>query len=270
MFNRFAIALLTIGALGAQAVPAFGDLSLDVSPVRVQVHMQAGNEYTNAVRVLNDGKEPVRLRAYVEDWYLDEIGTPIFRPAGTLDRSSSVWMDVAPSDFLLEPGETKFVRFTVKAPAGMADGGYHGSLLLETLPLNRAERPGMQMFVQGRVAVMTYVTIGNPRRAAEIKSMATVRHDGKNFVRMQIANTGEDFVRLAGDMTVVEGSEAVGDGIPIPDVPVLPGAKRWVEFEISPDRLYANYLAKVTVDIDGVGRLIGTCPLDPAKVQLID
>lgn len=270
MFTRIGIALLTTGALGAAANPAVADLSLDVSPVRVQVHMKAGEEYTNAVRVLNDGKEPVRLRAYVEDWYLDEIGTPIFRPAGTLDRSSSVWMDVAPADFLLEPGQTKFVRFTVQAPAGMTDGGYQGSLLLETLPLDRTARPGMQMFIQGRVAVMTYVTIGNPRRAAEIRSMATVRHDGKNFVRMQIANTGEDFVRLAGDLTVVEGKDAVGDGSPVPDVPVLPGATRWVEFEISPDRLFANYLARVIVDIDGVGRLVGECPLDPAKVQLLD
>jgi P pilus assembly chaperone PapD len=232
--------------------------------------MQAGGEYTNAVRVLNDGHEPIRLRSYLEDWFLDEAGTPIFRPVGTVEHTASVWMDAAPADFLLNPGQTKYVRFTVRTPEGLADGGYHGTLLLESLPLDRSEQKGMQMFVQGRIAVMVYVSVGDPRRSAEITALSTVRKNGANYLRMKIANTGEDFIRLAGDVTVLEGTEAVEGAIPVPDVPVLPGTSRWVEFPLTNEHMFANYLARVTIDIAGFGVLVGEAGLDPAKVELID
>src|SRR5215510_1544010 len=108
------------------SAPAWADMSIDVSPVRTHVTLHAGDEYTNSVRVQNSGLEPIRLRSYLEDWTLDEAGTPIFKPAGTERRTASLWIEAAPSDFLLEPGETKFVRFTAKVPENTPDGGYYG------------------------------------------------------------------------------------------------------------------------------------------------
>jgi P pilus assembly chaperone PapD len=252
----------------ASANPARADMSLDVSPVRVQIRVQPGQEYTNAIRVLNSGEEDVRLRAYVEDWYLDEAGTPIFRPAGTLDRTASLWVDAAPSDFLLKPGQTKFVRYTIKVPAEIREAGYHGSLLLETLPLDRSERKAMQMFVQGRIASMMYVTVGNPRRSAEIRSLTAAQRGGKPLLRMLVENTGDDFVRLAGDMKVLRGGEEIGGRVSLPDVPVLPRSRRYVELELQPEQLFTNAMAHVRIELEGVGVLVGECSLDPEKVQL--
>ncbi|HET9234488.1 MAG TPA: hypothetical protein VFP10_10135, partial [Candidatus Eisenbacteria bacterium] len=144
--------LFVIAVLVGFAPQARADLSLDVSPIRIHVSLHAGDEYTNSVRVQNSGLEPVRLRAYLQDWSLDEGGTPFFHPAGTEKRTASLWIEAAPSDFLLEPGETKFVRFTAKVPGGAVDGGYYGSLILESLPLDRSVQGAMHMFVQGRIA----------------------------------------------------------------------------------------------------------------------
>jgi len=258
---------ITIAAAGSTE-PACAEMSLDVSPIRVTVRMEAGEEYTNALRVLNSGEEPVRLRAYLEDWYLDEVGTPIFLPTGTLDRTASLWVDAAPVDFLLEPGQTEFVRFTIKVPKEVVEAGYHGTILLETLPLNRAESGQMQMFVQGRIACMMYVTVGNPNKAAAITELTTVRREGKNYLRLQVANTGDDFVRLAGDMTIRRGDDTVGEGTELPDVPILPKSRRWIEVELSPEHMVADLMARINIDIADVGILIGECPLDPSKVQL--
>jgi P pilus assembly chaperone PapD len=264
--------ILTLAALVGIAWPlssATADTSLDVSPIRVTVRMNADEEYTNSLRVLNSGDEPTRLRAYVEDWYLDEVGTPIFRHAGTLERTASLWIESAPNDFLLEPGQTEYVRFTIKVPKGVPEAGYHGTLILETLPLNRAEGGPMQMFVQGRIACMMYVTVGDPPKGAKITDLKTIQREGENLLRLQVANTGLDFIRLAGDLTIVEGDEVVGEGDQLPDVPVLPGARRWIELELSPDHMFSNYLARITLDIADVGILVGECPLDPEKVELI-
>ena len=269
MMRSTVIALLGAGlGLAGPATSAWADMSLDVSPIRVQVRVNAGDEYTNALRVLNSGQEPIRLRAYVEDWTLDEVGTPVFRTAGTETRSASIWMEAAPADFLLEPGETKFVRFTARVPDGIPDGGYHSSLLLESLPLDRTQEGVMRMFVQGRVACMIYVTVGNPRRAAEITSLTPIRRGDKHYVRLTVANTGDDTVRLAGDLKLFEGMDPRGEAVPLPDVPVLPGGRRRVDLEV-PVEFAARVMARLTIDIDGVGVLLGECSLDPEKVQLV-
>ena len=250
-------------------LPAAADTSLDVSPIRVTLKMSPGGEYTNSVRVLNSGQEPTRLRAYVEDWYLDEVGTPVFQPVGSQKRTASLWIDAAPVDFLLEPGRTEYVRFTIKVPKGAEDYGYHGTLILETLPLNRADSGLKQMFVQGRIACMMYVTVGEPRKDASITALKTIQRGEKNLLRVQVENTGDAFIRLAGDLNIVQGDQVVDQGEELPDVPVLPGSKRWIELDLSRDYMFANYLARVSIDIDGLGILIGECNLDPEKVELI-
>jgi len=257
--TRFIITTVLLLFTGAGVAGA--DMSMDVTPLRVQVRMDAGAEYTNAVRVTNSGEEPLRLRAYLEDWYLDEVGTPVFRPAGSMAQTASLWVETAPSDLLLNPGETEFVRFTVRVPGGMDEGAFHTSLILENVPLNRADVGPRQVFIRGRVACMLYVTVGEPERSAEIKSLVSLERDGNRYLMMQVENTGEDFIRLAGAVNFLAGNKDVGDHLIMPDVPVLPGARRWVEFEVTPEQFTRNSLARVTVDLGDAGTLIGECPL---------
>jgi hypothetical protein len=264
--NRPILLFVLAAAVGLFA-PAYADLSIDVSPLRLHVHARPGDEYTDAVRVVNSGKEPVRLRAYVEDWYLDEVGTPIFRPAGTLDGTASLWVEAAPADLLIRPGETEFVRYTIRIPEDAREGGYHGSLLLESLPLNRAEQHTRMMFIQGRIACMLYVTVGDPQRSAVITALVPTERNGKHLVRLQVENTGADFIRLAGNLDFVEEEAILGEPLRLPDVPVLPGASRWVELEIPADQYRAEALARVTIDLEGIGQLVGECPLSTATFR---
>ncbi|HYV51045.1 MAG TPA: hypothetical protein VE910_04015 [Dongiaceae bacterium] len=250
------------------SVPAWADMSIDVSPVRTHVTLHAGDEYTNSVRVQNSGQEPIRLRSYLQDWTMDEAGTPIFKPAGTEKRTASLWIEAAPSDFLLEPGETKFVRFTAKVPEGTLDGGYYGSLILESLPLDRAVQGSMHMFVQGRVATMIYLTVGEPKRAAQITSLMPIKKGDKRYVRLWVINTGEDVVRLNGNVSLVADGSAKGNPMELPDVPILPGMKRYVDLDLAA-AWNVHDVARVRIDLDGIGQLVGECPLDPEKAQLV-
>jgi P pilus assembly chaperone PapD len=266
MRNVLRATVLAAGVLSTGT--ARGDMSLDVSPIRVHVRMSAGDEYTNSIRVLNPGKDPVRLHAYLEDWSLDEEGTPLFHPAGTQPRTATVWVDAAPSDFLLEPGQTKYVRFTVSVPPGITEGGYHAALLLESLPLDRSETRMTRMFIQGRVATMLYITIGNPRRSAAITALTPVKHDGKRLMRLTVSNTGDDFLRLAGMLELVEPNRDKRPVGPLPDVPVLPGTRRTVELDLPAD-VTERLLARVTLDLAGIGVLVGETPLGPTNVLLV-
>ncbi len=267
--HRQIIAVLAVVAL-APAGMARANLSIDVSPVRFELQAEPGSEYTNAVQVQNNGTEAVRLRAYVEDWHLDQEGTPLFEPAGTTLASAAPWISFAPRDFLVEPGQTQVVRFTVLVPERAVAHGFRAALLLESVPLNRAKSTGRLMHVRGRVACMLYITVGRPALSAEITSLSVVTKGDRPCLRMRVHNTGDAHFRLAGDVAYLVGECALCAPGKLPDVPVLPGSSRWVDIEIPEGGLVPEALARVTVDLADFGRLIGECTLEPTRASLGD
>jgi hypothetical protein len=124
------------------------------------------------------------------------------------------------------------------------------------------------MFIQGRVATMIYLSVGNPTKSAEITSLYPIDRKGQHYVRLQVANTGQDFIRLAGDLKIAVKGETPRNTVELPDVPVLPGSRRFVDLEL-PGDLSADLTAQVTVKVAGIGVLVGECSLDPAHVQLV-
>jgi P pilus assembly chaperone PapD len=266
---RTSLLCLTASATIALAADAHAEMSIDVSPVRVEVRADPGNESTHSVQVQNSGTESIRLKAYVEDWELNTEGTPLFRMAGTLVRSASPWIEAAPRDFLLEPGQTEFVRFTLRVPPGTIDGGYWCGLLLESVPLRYDEEHARRMLVKGRVASMVYVTVGDPLRSAEIASLSTITREGRSFLRLEVANTGQDVIRLAGNVEGLAGEDGLEEKRALPDVPVLPGSRRVVEMELTARDVAAGNVARVAIELAGVGRLLGECPLGPDRAAVV-
>ncbi|MFC1572512.1 hypothetical protein ACFL6M_02825 [Candidatus Eisenbacteria bacterium] len=242
------------------------DMMLDVSPLRVHLQVKPGAEYTDAVSVTNTGSNPVRLRAYLSDWTLDEAGTPIFSKIGTEERSSSRWVDLAPADFLLEPGEIENVRFTIHVPEGVSEAGYHSALILENVPLDRSTIRTSRVFVQGRVACMLYVTVGNPPRSMKITSMSAGTRATGPYVDLVVENTGKAVLRLAGGVRLVVNDNEDGDIVELPDVPVLPGGSRRLLLDMPTRPTIGETLARVNIDLGEIGVLFGECPLEVDRV----
>lgn len=261
--------LLLAGSLACMTVaPAFAGIDLDISPLRVEIQVLPGAEYTNAIELTNFAEEPVRMRAYLEDWTLDPVGTPVFMPVGASQASSAPWVTVGPEDFLIEGAQTEHVRFTVHVPEGVAEGAYHSAVLFETVPLNRADKPGRQVFMRGRVACMLYVTVGEPERQAEIRSLAAVVRGEQPRLRFEVENTGGAFIRLAGDVRLAGKDAGAVASLPLPDVPVLPGMRRIVEIDMPRKPFLEAANAILTIDLADAGILVGECPLSREQAKL--
>jgi hypothetical protein len=69
-------------------------------------------------------------------------------------------------------------------------------------------------------------------------------------------------MRLAGEVACLADGVEHGSRLRLPDVPVLPESKRWVEIELPPTALVENASARVIVELAGIGRLVGECPID--------
>lgn len=243
------------------AGPATADVSLDVSPMRVQLHVMPGAEFTDAVEITNVGNEAVRIQAELEDWFLDEVGTPLYQRAGTIQQTASHWVDIAPKDFLIEPGETEYVRFTARVPETVNDGGYHCAIVISNRPIVTPNPASRTVSVRGRIATMVYVTVGYPKRSARIENMVAVPGpNGQPRVRLEIENDGKDFLRLAGTLNLMNGDRVTDHSVDLPDVPILPGTRRILELDL-PRGVEAGMLARATIDVAGIGLLVGECPV---------
>jgi P pilus assembly chaperone PapD len=255
----FAVLLLPV----VGAVPAAADISLDVTPLRLELKVEAGGEYTDAIEVTNLGDAPVRLKAYLQDWFLDEVGTPNFQTVGLQPRTASPWVGAAPSDFLLDPGEAETVRFTVTVPGHATTGGYHASIMLETNPVQTLSPEERGVVIRGRVATILYVTVGEPEADVQIREMARLtREDGSEAVTLRLENTGGAFFRLAGALEMVAQDRDLLTSVELPDVPVLPGTTRTVTIDL-PEGVGNAFLARARIDVKGAGVLLGECRMNP-------
>ncbi len=75
--RTLAAVLLLVGV----AQTAAAQVSVEVSPLRVELQAGPGSTTTQPVTLTNYGKETVRVRARLTDWDLTRDGTPQFEGA---------------------------------------------------------------------------------------------------------------------------------------------------------------------------------------------
>lgn len=253
-----------LGPLAPQSARAQGALSVEVNPLRVELKMGAGGTHTQAITVRNEGKDAVRVRARVDEWYLTKDGTPQFtfvKPDTPF--SAAGWIRLNPTEQTVAPGAMVTVRFTLTAPKTVADGGYRAAVMFEFEPpgTDPAARARDVMF-RGRVATVVYATIGKPVPSLDLVDLQ-VRSDGNAAptVVATLQNAGRVHVRTTGTL-IVRGSDGTPvREVPIPSVPVLPESQRDVAVAVWDENHRplpaGTYRVEVRIDVGMPAVLVG-------------
>ena len=225
-------ALAVMIAFGWLAPPqASAQMSLEVSPIRAEHQIEAGASDTNIVQVHNAGPKPTRVKAYVQDWQMNRKGEVSFARAGSTPGSLSSWMEINPTDFRVEPGESKEIRYTLTIPAEARTGGYRGALIVEGMPAQPGLPTPKKMAVHGRFGVMIYETVGKPDIRAKFTEFQVVPEKRQMKFVLTLANAGTSHFRPKKSKIAVKNSQGQEVAkVDIPDSPVLPGTTRDVEF----------------------------------------
>jgi P pilus assembly chaperone PapD len=255
---------LLIGALSATA-----QISVEVSPLRVELQSGPGSNSTQAVTLNNGSPEAVRVRARVSDWDLSRDGAPQFEGAKENGPySATSWVRVAPPEQVIDPGKEGTVRFTVTVPADAAPSGYRTGILFEFLPASGdpvARKREVQF--RSRVATLVYVNVGEPPATVELNDLLTRSTAQQTQIVAVLANTGKRNVRTKGTMTVFgEGGKPLAQ-VPVPDVPVLPESEREVAivaFDTTKPLPPGEYRVEVRIDVGMAALIVGETTL---KVQ---
>ena len=210
------------------AAPASAQISVEVSPLRVELTAGPGSTSTQPITLTNAGKEPVRVRAILTDWDLSRDGVPQFESAeqnGTF--SATTWVRLAPPEIVIEPAKEAAVRFSLAVPADVQPGGYRTGVLFEFGPAtgDPAARAREVQF-KSRIATLIYVNVGQPPMAAELTDLRQLTAGGQVQIVATLKNTSRRSVRTKGTLIIYDASGKTLREMPVPDVPLLPESER--------------------------------------------
>jgi hypothetical protein len=227
---------------------AFCDMSLGLTPMKLQLSVTPGKTSTKAIEIYNRGDEPAIIKVYVQDWVVRTNGEMAFLPARTLKNSASSWVDLSHTQFSLYPGESRLVRMSVTVPEDVQ--GTHWCIVFFEGIRQKPNTP-LGVGVGGRLGTTLYVTAsGTENRAATITALSATRGEtgkGADFATT-FANLGNVHFYPEGMFRVVSKE---GDHIFESDLPKavsLPGMLR--DYHVSCNHDFAPGTYKLTVTFD--------------------
>ena len=232
MKKNMLIALLAMAALEFLApFPASAQMTLEVNPIRAEHQIEAGASETNVIEVRNAGSQAARVKVQAQDWQMNRKGEVAFARAGSTPGSLSPWLEINPTDFQIEPGQTKEIRYTLTVPTGARTGSYHEAIIVEGMPSQQGPPSPKKMAIHGRFGVMIYETVGKPDIRARFTDFQVLPERNQVKFVVSLANAGTAHFRPKKSKVTIKNNQGQEVAkIDIPDAPVLPGASRDVEF----------------------------------------
>lgn len=253
---------------------AQGGLAVEVTPLRVELKMAAKATHTQVITLRNDGKEPMVVRARVDEYWLSDDGTPQFKfAAANTPFSAAAWVRLNPSTVTIAPGQTASVRATTTVPADALDGAYRCAVMFEFDPPGldlKSARKDMQF--RGRVATIVYATVGAPKTAIDLVDLQVqAARGGAHEVIATLTNTGRGYARTKGTIVIAAAGGAVIRQLPLPGVPVLPESRR--QFRVStsgPGQSPlepGHYTVEVRIDVGQAALIVGETSFEVPRVR---
>jgi uncharacterized protein YcfL len=225
LYAQRAVVALFVAAL---APVASAQVSVEVTPMRVEVKAAGSGQYTNTVSLTNHDKNPVRIHATLYDWYFSKDGTPQYRETDTaMPFSAAAWVRLNPVEQVVQPGASGIVRFTVNIPAGTAPGGYRTAIMFDFGPPGAEGVIAKGVLFKSRVATIVYVTVGSPKPAVELVDVQPRAQAGQvPTIAATLKNTGRVQVRTRGQMLIYDKTGTLVRRVTLPDTPILPESER--------------------------------------------
>jgi hypothetical protein len=225
----FAIA----ASLGASPVSA--QVSVEVSPLRVELQAGPGSTTTQPVTLTNHGKEAVRLRATLTDWDLTRDGTPQFEGAEVGGRySATSWLRIAPPEQVIQPGASATVRFSAAVPDTVEAGGYRTGILFEfESAAGPLFSPKRELAFKSRIATLIYIDTGATPVVTELLDVRVQPTAAGVDIVATVKNSGRRTVRTKGTLVLYDAAGSVAREAAVPDVPLLPESEREVAVPVA-------------------------------------
>ena len=191
--------LAAAGLLSLAAGPAWA-FQAQIDKPRIQETIAPGQTISGSVTVTNQGREPVNLEVYLQDWEYAQGGSgdKEFTAPGTSSRSASEWIRYFPNKMSVAAGGAGKVDYTITVPPE-AQGGHYAVLFFESLVGNApVDQSGVAVQYVGRLGSLIEVeAAGTVQRTGDITDVAigAVAPDRPLEINYTFRNTGNVVIR---------------------------------------------------------------------------
>ena len=202
--------LLCILLLFVVAVFSFAaNDSITVSPIKVDMTIDANSSYENIYEVTNNYSSPITVEILTESWNT-------FSGNGTLDINS--WLIVEPRKIKLKAGETGIVKYKVLTSSTMT-GSLSAMVSFMTRP------PGQEMFKMRLTTFLHAHIRGTQKIDFEILDARLEKSGDFTFGKVSVKNKGNTHIRPMGTY-IMKGPKIKYRGNILQDLPVYAESQR--------------------------------------------
>ncbi len=162
---------------------------------------EPGGRYDGVILVRNRGDTEREVVVYQTDFRRNHEGRRTYSEPGRLARSNAGWVTLSPERFIIPPGSSEQVYYTVSVPEDEnLRGTYWSMVMVEPIDTPDPETVGAEetkvsvgIRVTGRTGIHMITNIGETgERDIRIMDRTLVQDDeGRVFLQMDIENTGE-------------------------------------------------------------------------------
>ncbi len=212
------------------AAPAGAQMGLGLVPMRVELKLTPGQQQSGTLRLTSEAGEKARVRAEILDFYIDETTTPQFQRLVPRESTFSCrdWLSLNPMESEVAPGGSLNVRFTIRPPQELREGGYHCAAGFTTMPPASSSPSGMGVRMAVRIVAAFYIQVGNPTIVGHLKEIKLEplipkkEMPGSGWQAVVVLkNEGRIYFRPAGKLEVLDSTGKVIESDDFPALPVL-------------------------------------------------
>lgn len=157
-----------------------------VEPQEIELNLKPRAFRSKIVKVTNRGDTPIELEAKILPLEFDEYGDLL--PEG--ERKGSIdWVQITPRIFRLDPGKSRNVRISIRAPED-ASGGYYGDIVFKSKGIESSETGANLLILVGNEFTK--------KASMEIKSLEIL----ENGLSVDIIFKNEGNIHLKPDLQV--------------------------------------------------------------------
>ena len=257
-------ALAVLGALfiAVGPRPARAQVGLGLAPMRAELRMAPGQQYSGSLKLSSESDGKVRVRAEILDFNIDAKATPQFERELPEEAAYSCkkWLSLNPMEIEIEKREALMVRYTLHLPADVPEGSYNCAAGFTTLPPAQ-EAAGMGMRMAVRVVAAFYVVVGSPPILGKLKKITLEPlPPGKESepagwrAVVVLENSGIMFYRPTGKLEVLDAEGKVVETADLPSLPVLRQRDQRFLFPLKTHLDVGHYKLRARVDL-GTGEI---------------
>ena len=259
--------LLVLAAifLVAGVSPAHAQLGLGLVPMRVELKMAPGQQYSGSLKLSNQSDAKSRVRSEVLDFNIDETTTPQFERDLPQEAATSCkrWLTINPMEIELDASGFLNVRYTIQVPKDVAEGSYNCAAGFTTLAPSQTQESGMGVRMAVRIVAAIYVVIGKPAVNGSLKEIKleklTPAKDAPPDAPVWQAvvvlqNAGKMYYRPIGKLEVLDTDGKSVETAEFPSLAVLRERNQRFLLPLKTHLEAGNYKLRVRVDI-GTGEI---------------